>query len=215
MLKTAVEAIAAPRREYLREHNEVPTDHVNRLGMAFADLAEHLPTEELPSAGGVGATLTVNVDLDTLIKGTRAATLSTGTRLSVAAVRQLACRVGVLPIILDGKPLPLDLGEEKRTFNRAQRRAMAKRDGGCTFPGCDRPPQWAEAHHITPWSEGGTTNLEDGCLVCPFHHRVIHADGWQLRISPDEGHIEYQSPGTSAWIRNHRYRANEPAVPQP
>ena len=70
----------------------------------------------------------------------------------------------------------------------------------------DRPPQWTEAHHLIPWSEGGTTNLEDGCPVCPFRHRVIHADGWLLRISPDDGHTEYQAPGTSTWIRNHRYR---------
>ncbi|WP_242419678.1 HNH endonuclease signature motif containing protein, partial [Frankia sp. CpI1-P] len=32
------------------------------------------------------------------------------------------------------------------------RRALAARDRGCTFPGCDRPPSWCEAHHVIHWT---------------------------------------------------------------
>jgi len=214
MLRTAIEAISAPRRDHL--HDQTPAaesyydqdlDHRHRLGMGFAELAGHLPADQLPGKGGLGATLLVHLDHDTLIDGIKAATLSTGTRISAGQARQMACRLGIIPQVFGGKSLPLDHGHEQRVFTREQRRAMEHRDGGCTFPGCDRPPSWTEAHHWhTRWADGGETKLEDGVLVCAFHHRTIHTDGWTIRLSPHDGHPEYQAPGSDVWQRNHRWR---------
>lgn len=214
MLLAAIEALCAPRRDHL--HDDSPAaesyydrdlDHRHRLGMGFAELCNHLPTDELPGKGGLGATLMVKLDYDTLLAGIRPATLSTGTRISAGQARQMACRLGIIPQVFNGASLPLDHGAEKRTFTRAQRRAMEDRDGGCTFPGCDRPPGWCEAHHAKlPWAIGKTTRLDEGVLICAHHHRTVHSDGWAIRFAASDGHAEFKAPRSAIWQRNHRWR---------
>ncbi|MEV7397538.1 HNH endonuclease signature motif containing protein, partial [Aeromicrobium sp. NPDC092404] len=214
MLRSAIEAISAPRRDHLHDHTPAAEsyydrdlDHRHRAGMGLAELAGHLPADTLPGKGGLGATLIVRLDHDTLTRGIKPATLSTGTRISAGQTRQLACRLGIIPQVFGGKSLPLDHGHEQRVFTKTQRQGLENRDGGCTFPGCDRPPEWTEAHHWrTPWAHGGTTRLDDGVLLCPFHHRTVHDAGWIIRMSPDDGHPEYRAPGSDTWRRNHRWR---------
>jgi hypothetical protein len=106
-----------------------------------------------------------------------------GSPAPARAVGMLACD-GILirQVIGDGGAV-LDQGRAQRLFTRAQRRALITRDGGCAFPGCDIPAGWCEAHHITPWSQDGLTDLANGVLLCRRHHTVIHQDRW--RIDPD------------------------------
>ncbi|MFY0407743.1 DUF222 domain-containing protein, partial [Solicola sp. PLA-1-18] len=196
LLKHAIDRFTAPRRRHL-DDGQAAEDltYSQRQGRAFTSLVEHLPTDGLPDAGGSGLVVTVNVDLDTLITGTGVGTTSTGQRMSAGEVRRAACRAGVIPQVLGGASLPLDLGRTQRLFNRAQRIALAHRDGGCAFPDCDRPPSWTEAHHARePWSHGGTTNLEDGVLLCPFHHRTVHDDGWSITFDTDDRRPAFVPP---------------------
>ena len=213
MLKTALDALAAPHQTVgheteTGEHLEVGfgETYPQRLGHAFTSLIELLPADRLPSNGGVGAVVTVNLDLDTLVGGVKAAGLSDGARLSASEARRLACGAQLLPMVLGGDSLPLDLGTPSRYFNRASRRAMEKRDGGCTAPGCDRDSRWCEAHHLTPYSISGETDVRDGALLCSFHHHRAHDQTWSGRINPHDGHVEWKPPGTTTWQRNHRYR---------
>jgi hypothetical protein len=67
----------------------------------------------------------------------------------------------------------------------AQRAALLVRDGGCVFPGCDRPLAWCEAHHLVHWLHGGPTDLENLALLCRAHHRAVHEGGWRLHRDPD------------------------------
>ena len=68
-----------------------------------------------------------------------------------------------------------------RLLPPAQRRAMALRDKTCRAEGCDTPAAWCEAHHANqPWSTGGRTDLDDGALLCSWHHHRAH--------DPDYGH---------------------------
>jgi hypothetical protein len=90
------------------------------------------------------------------------------------------CASGALPIVVDDTGDVIALGRESRLFTRRQRLALAARDGGCRFPGCDRPPSWTEAHHIVPWSHGGSTDLHDGILLCRHHHLLLHNNGWRF-----------------------------------
>jgi len=58
---------------------------------------------------------------------------------------------------------------------------MAVRDGGCRFPGCDRPPAWCEAHHINHWRrDAGRTDVADGLLLCRRHHLLTHNNGLEI-----------------------------------
>lgn len=43
---------------------------------------------------------------------------------------------------------------------------LAVRDGGCSFPNCDRPLAWCEAHHLRHWLHGGPTDLANLALLC-------------------------------------------------
>ncbi|KYH43986.1 HNH endonuclease signature motif containing protein [Branchiibius sp. NY16-3462-2] len=179
----------------------------HRNGAAFADLLLRLPTDGLPQHGGTGALITVNIDLEALTGAVaRAGTIvGTDVKMSAAAVRHEACRVGVLPMVFNGEPLPLDLGREQRLFNRAQRRALAHRDRGCAFPGCDRPPSWTEVHHITPWARGGKTSIKHGVLLCSRHHHLIDEIGYQVRVGAD-GYVEFRHPAQSEWRVHERFR---------
>jgi len=100
--------------------------------------------------------------------------------ISVATAERHACDAGIVPIVIDAYGDVVALGRETRLYTRRQRLALAVRDGGCRFPECTRPPSWAEAHHITPWSEGGSTDLAGGVLLCRHHHLLLHNNGWQF-----------------------------------
>jgi Domain of unknown function (DUF222)/HNH endonuclease len=101
---------------------------------------------------------------------------------------RLRAAVARLPAALGGSPSePLDLGRTTRVVSAAQRRSLAVRDGGCSFPGCDRPLAWCEAHHLRHWLHGGPTDLANLALLCRAHHRAVHEGGWQLRRHPGGG----------------------------
>jgi hypothetical protein len=103
---------------------------------------------------------------------------------TLAARLQAAARL--LPPALGGAPTqPLEVGRTSRVVSAAQRAALVVRDGGCVFPGCDRPPGWCEAHHLVHWLHGGPTDLENLALVCRAHHRAVHEGGWRLGRDPD------------------------------
>jgi hypothetical protein len=101
--------------------------------------------------------------------------------ISIASVERLACDGGVTPILFHADGRALNLGRRRRRHNARQRAVIAARDGGCVMPGCDRPPNWTEVHHIVPWSEGGETSVDDGVLLCRHHHLLMHNNSWRIR----------------------------------
>jgi len=99
---------------------------------------------------------------------------------------RLRTAMTLLPPVLGGAPSqPLDVGRASRVITPAQRSALAVRDGGCVFPGCDRPLAWCEGHHLVSWLDGGPTDLVNLALLCRAHHRTVHEGGWQLTRGPD------------------------------
>jgi len=105
----------------------------------------------------------------------------TGEAVSGATVDRMICSTGIVPISVDENGSPLDVGREHRLFQPKQRLALSIRDGGCRYPGCDRPPSYTEAHHIDHWSaHGGRTDLADGILLCRHHHMLVHNNHWQI-----------------------------------
>ncbi|WP_187270730.1 HNH endonuclease signature motif containing protein [Lacisediminihabitans profunda] len=101
--------------------------------------------------------------------------------VSLATVERLACAHGAVAISFDSAGNALDVGREQRLYTARQRVALAARDGGCRFHGCDRPPSWCEAHHIDHWHrDHGQTDLERGVLLCRHHHMLVHNNGWEI-----------------------------------
>ncbi|MBW9119467.1 DUF222 domain-containing protein [Microbacterium trichothecenolyticum] len=103
-----------------------------------------------------------------------------GCALPGSVIDRNACANGFIEVIVDPEGNPFDLGREARMYSAAQRLALAVRDGGCVWPGCDRPPSYCEAHHCDHFSEGGNTDVDRGVLLCRFHHMKLHNTGWRI-----------------------------------
>ena len=178
MLRKHLMALASPSRPTAAPVTDrTLTKH--RMGLAFLEYLETRPEDTVPAAGGVPATVVVTMELDTLLGGLKAASLDTGDRISAGEARRLACRAGIIPIVLGGQSVPLDAGRKRRFHSEPQRIAMGIRDGGCRAAGCDAPPALTQAHHRTPWAQGGGTSVDDGYLLCSRHHHRIHDPAYQ------------------------------------
>ena len=112
--------------------------------------------------------------------------------ITAGQLRQLACDAEILPAVLDGEGVPLDVGRSKRLVPPDLRVALVLRDRGCVFPGCDRPSTHGDAHHIVPWVAGGETSLANCVLVCRHHHNLVEphpnappGSRWEIRLGPD------------------------------
>jgi hypothetical protein len=103
-----------------------------------------------------------------------------GAAASMRTAERYVCSVGAIPIVFAPDGQPLDVGRSQRLFTAKQRIALAARDRGCRFPGCDLPPSWCEAHHVSPWSRGGRTDIRDGVLLCRHHHLLVHDNHWTI-----------------------------------
>ena len=144
--------------------------------------------------------MTVTIGLDELRRGVGSGWLDFGGPVEAGVLRMLACDAAIIPAVLGSPSQVLDVGRANRLFPPAIRRAITLRDRGCTFPGCDRPAGWSDAHHIRHWVNGGPSSLENGCLLCPRHHAEIHRGHGEVRMAPD-GLPEFIPP---SWIDKHR-----------
>lgn len=121
------------------------------------------------------------------------ALLSAVTPLGAAAAARLACDCAVHRVLAHGQSTILDYGTATRVVPVALFRVLVLRDRHCRFPGCDRPPDWCEAHHITPVSERGPTRQDNLALFCSRHHHLLHQPGWRCSMSAD-GKITITTP---------------------
>jgi hypothetical protein len=161
-----------------------PTSHDDR---SAAQRRADALVEVCRSAGaGDRSQVAVTVEFDVLTQELGVGTLENGERITPEAARRMACDARILPVVLDGAGQPLDVARTRRLVTGAIRRALVLRDRGCCFPGCDRGPQWTDAHHVRSWSAGGPTSLDNMLLLCSYHHGEIHgASGWTVFIDTD------------------------------
>ncbi|MGB3911708.1 MAG: DUF222 domain-containing protein [Pseudolysinimonas sp.] len=147
--------------ELLRQAASVPSDVLLGTGMPAVRVLVH--ATDLIAGTGHG-----------VIEGSNEV-------LSIGTVQALACSQGTQTALIDSLGDVLDLGREQRLYSRHQRVALAIRDGGCIWKGCERPPSWCEAHHIDHYvRDQGRTDLERGVLLCKHHHLKLHNEGWQI-----------------------------------
>jgi hypothetical protein len=104
----------------------------------------------------------------------------------------------------------LSYGRATRTVPIDLFRAVAVRDGGCRFPGCDRKIAWCDAHHVRHWRHLGLTELENLVLLCNRHHHLIHQTGWHLKLLPNAD-LEVTHPdGTTRTTQPRGHPARSP-----
>ena len=107
-----------------------------------------------------------------------------GEHLSAGTVRRLACDAQIIPVVLGGPSEALDVGQARRLFTPAQRKAVLLRDKGCSFPGCSMPAGWTDIHHVVHWVAGGATDLSNAAALCRRHHVVVHRYGYTATVTP-------------------------------
>jgi hypothetical protein len=193
LVKTLLDAITEmPRPGDTRSGSQRRAD-------ALVDLATtHLRSADLPEVHGQRPHLTLTVSAKALRTGAEAeaAVLQGVGPIHPATARRIACdavktEVTVAPSA-DGDDarlsavmtpvVPLSVGRATRTIPVQIRTALCLRDNGCRFPGCDRPPAWTDGHHIIHWADGGPTELDNLVSLCRRHHRVVHEQGWSVRM---------------------------------
>jgi hypothetical protein len=195
MLQTALNALMPPPAA---DDQRTPAQ---RRADALVELAERqLSRGDLPQVGGRKPHLSVMVGLDTLLQkpGVDGGELewARGSVLPSETLRRLACDCALTPIIVDSDGRTVGVGSTKRLFSGPKRRALHNRDRFCRFPGCDRPADWSDGHHIKHWLDGGSDDLENGLLLCRRHHVMVHEGGWAL-LRQDDGSIVAVPPGSA------------------
>ena len=188
MLRRHLLALANPARHSeaeLRDESGDWKSRRRRLGEAFVEYVERYPVDATPQTAGVNATVVVTMTLGQLLAGQATALLDDGSRMSAGQARRLACEAGIIPVVLGTRSQPLDLGRAARLFTKAQRIALGLRDGGCTARGCETSASGCHAHHDEPWSRRGLTDLANGRLLCPRHHRLAHDSRYAMTVHAD------------------------------
>ena len=150
--------------------------------------------------GGRGVPeVSVLIDLDTMRDGMHEHSVcetSTGEAVPVATVRRLCCEADIVPIVLDGDGVALDVGRAKRVATRDQRRALRAMYRTCAHPGCAVGFDDCDIHHVVPWQHGGPSGLANLLPLCSRHHHLVHEGGWTLMLRPDRT-IELRRPDGS------------------
>jgi len=112
--------------------------------------------------------------------------LTSGDLVTPETVRRWACDASIIPVVLDSCGEVVDLGRTERCFTPAQVTRRWLRDRHCTYPGCDAPASWCDAHHLIHWVDGGPSDLDNAALLCQRHHTTVHSQRFHGWVDTDD-----------------------------
>ena len=164
------------------------TPNDNLRAEALLDMCGHGPAEGAHPSTAVRAEIVVLIDLETLQTGLHQDTTcrtSMGADLPVDSVRRLACQADIIPAVLNGSGVPIDVGRQNRLATARQRRLIFAMYRTCAVPECGVPVHHCAPHHITYWENGGRTDLSNLVPLCSRHHHAAHEGGWRLRLDDE------------------------------
>ena len=219
---------------FRRDHQDHPADspvpvdersNEHRLAEALVETCQRAEGQDHPTSSHdrVICTLTLQ-DLFGQDHDGPGPTMNDGTPVPAGVARRMACHAGIIPLVLGGESIPLDLGRAKRIATPGQRLALGALWSTCSFADCRRPFDWCEIHHVKPFHAAGghgKTNLTELTPVCRHCHDLSHTTGWQFDKLADGSTITRAPDGTQ-WRRwpdrsDRRHRTAEPppaAAPQ-
>ena len=178
-------------------------ESLGRDGVSLAHGSSRAATSR--TAGTCRSDVVVHIDLETLTDGlSKSSTHRTafGADLPVETIRRIACDANIIPLVLNGAGMPLDIGRSQRLASAAQRRALEATHDTCAFDGCAVAFHACQIHHIDYWERGGPTDLENMVPLCSKHHHAAHEGGWTLTLKPGTRQLDARPPNrvlTGRW----------------
>jgi hypothetical protein len=182
-IRTALEHIAGAAYA-----DETGRPHHTRIADAFSELCQAYNSGTV-TGGRERPKVLITVPFETVVERGTARGVITGTESTISgeAVRQMCCDAELNRVVTRGKSAILDYGTTTRLASDSQYYALVARDGGCRWPGCDRPPAWCQVHHIEEvFLENGPTDLKLLDLACSTHHDYVHHRGWKYVGDSDD-----------------------------
>lgn len=161
----------------------------NLMYERFSTLISH--TEMGRVGRGAPFALVVTATAENLAEGKGRATTGAEADFPIDLAADEGLNGTVFFHLMTEKAKSMALSTEQRHATPRQLAILAARDKGCTFPGCETPPGWCDAHHVFPWALGGRTDLNNLTLVCSMHHHLIDRSEWETIMLKD---------GRAAWI---------------
>jgi Domain of unknown function (DUF222) len=157
-----------------------------------------------PSLDGLPVTVIVTVaaadlvdGLDSDAIGTMAGSVSPVSRRTVERFID-ASGYRVATMSEDG--VVTTISSPQRCFTPTQRLALAARDGlRCSTPGCTSRHYTLQAHHVIPDRDGGPTAVDNGILLCFWHHHIVDTGPWEYRMIAGLPYV--RGPGIHDWTR--------------
>ncbi|WP_375489210.1 DUF222 domain-containing protein, partial [uncultured Jatrophihabitans sp.] len=167
--RPAVDGVKDPRRPEQRAHD------------ALLDLLEAAVRGGMvPSNNGVSATIVVTMTAEQYASGDGLARTGHGASVPVRTIKGWSGGdAEVLAVVLNSVKAISHYSNVHRIFTEQQRRAIAARDRGCTFPGCPEPPGRCQVDHIPRWEDTHVTCVDGGALKCRYHHREQERLGYR------------------------------------
>ena len=166
----------------------------------------------------------VLIDLHTLLHGLHDASVSEtadGQHLPPDVIRRMGCEADIIPIVLNGDRVPIDVGRARRLATREQRQALQAMYATCGHPHCEVRFAACRIHHVDWWDHHGPTDLANLVPLCARHHHLVHEGGWTLTLKPDrtitlrrpDGSLAHE--GTTTDRTPPRTNESEPPRPPP
>lgn len=172
-------ALAAPA-PVTDERGEITEPDLRSAGQRRFDALTTVIHRGISHPGAPGSTarstvmLVIPIDPATGAPGGGPAFTTGGDYVPPRAAAQHACTGEVTPVWVSPEGEPLALGRTARFATPGQWKALAVRDGGCTFPGCTALAQCCDSHHLHHWARGGRTDVSRMVLLCGRHHTHVH-----------------------------------------
>jgi len=163
-------------------------------------------------AGGWVADITLVAHVDDTT-GELIAELSDGSRLPPAVLEELSCNTRWTGLVYDRVGDAIWRSRSRRTVTDSQWQTLLTIYGGCFH--CGAPPSICQAHHITPYSQGGATSVKNMVMVCWNCHHHIHHNHWRSQTHDDGSHTLHPPANPATQPRHGPAHAEDPPMPAP
>jgi len=100
--------------------------------------------------------------------------LAEGTAVTPGSLLRYLDEAWIERVVFGSPSRVIDIGQKRRLFSGATRRAVQVRDRECFHEFCDLPADDCQVDHIEPFAAGGLTTQDNGRPACGFHNRDRH-----------------------------------------